>query len=317
MSLILAGFLALMVGISLAFLLDMRDKGIKTADDLEQSLRLPALATVLRFSDTGRARLGAAGLLRLLQWTGSSDEHNGRYLRQVTDTGRFMDVATAKTGAKQAALRQKSFSATIEAYRTIRTRILLSRPDAPPKTSLFTSAVSGEGKTAIAINTAVAFAGLQESVLLVDGDLRRGRCHQIMNRNGSPGLTEVLSGLIDVEDAIQPTSVKGLFMLASGASSPSPSELLGSRKMSEVLAYLESKYKYVFLDSAPVLPVSDSVLLSTIVDAVVIVAGRQTPRQVVRLGGARLASVGARMIGAVLNSVELEHEPYYAQYMQY
>jgi capsular exopolysaccharide synthesis family protein len=138
-----------------------------------------------------------------------------------------------------------------------------------------------------------------------------------MNRNGSPGLTEVLSGLIDVEDAIQPTSVKGLFMLASGASSPSPSELLGSRKMSEVLAYLESKYKYVFLDSAPVLPVSDSVLLSTIVDAVVVVAGRQTPRQVVRLGGARLASVGARMIGAVLNSVELEHEPYYAQYMQY
>jgi len=317
LSLVLAGFLALMVGISAAFVLEMRDKGLKTADELEQYLRLPALATVLCFSGEGEARLAPQGLARLPWLIGKSNDKYVRSLRRIADGRQFAESTTAHTGVDETALRQGSFSAAVEAYRAIRTRILLSRPERPPKTILFTSAISGEGKTATAINTAVAFASLLDRVLLIDADLRRGRCHEIMNRKASPGLTEVLSGLTAVEDAIQPTNVKGLFLLGAGSTSPNPSELLGSRKMSDVLALVGSRYEYVLIDSAPLLPVSDSVLLSTLVDGIVVVAGRRTPRQVVRFGCARLGSIGARIVGAVLNSVDLQNQPYYAHYIQY
>jgi capsular exopolysaccharide synthesis family protein len=311
LSLVLAGFLSVLAGISLAFLIDMWDKGLKTADELEQFLRLPVLASVLRFSGkVERKLISDWSPARLVSSRGNAEEING--VRQLADNRDFVRPANNGNGSAE-----KAFSASVEAYRTIRTRILLSRPDSPPKTILFTSPISGEGKTAIAVNTAVAFASLHERVLLIDGDLRRGRCHEIMNRRASPGLTEVLSGLSPVEDAIQPTAVNGLFVLCAGASSPNPSELLGSKKMAELFGYLASRYRYVLVDSAPVLPVSDSVLLSTLVDAVVLVAGRHTPRQIVRLGCGRLACIGARIIGAVLNSVELEHEPYYTHYMRY
>jgi succinoglycan biosynthesis transport protein ExoP len=303
LTLVLAGFLAGLAGITFAFLLDMQDRGLKTADELEQFLRLPALATVLRFSGRMERKLMAQWLPARLLGGPRSD------LKQIEDNRDF--VAPARSG-----IAGSNFSASIEAYRTIRTRILLSRPESPPRTILFTSAISGEGKTIVALNTAVAFASLQERVILIDGDLRRGRCHEIMNRNAGPGLAEVLSGLCTLEEAIQPTAVKGLSILCAGANSPNPSELLGSRKMAEVLAQLGSDFRYVLLDSAPVLPVSDTVFLSTMVDAVVVVAGRHTPRQVVRLGCARLGAIGARIIGAVLNSVELEHEPYYTHYMR-
>lgn len=307
LSLVLAGFLAGLGGVVFAFLLDMQDRGLKTADELEQFLRLPALATVLRFSGAMERRLIAQWLPRRLLGNGRGALAGD--FNQIEDHRDFVTPAKNHAG-------EGNFSASIEAYRTIRTRILLSRPESPPKTILFTSAISGEGKTVVALNTAVAFASLRERVILIDGDLRRGRCHEIMNRNAGPGLAEVLSGLCTLEEAIQPTAVKGLSIICAGANSPNPSELLGSRKMAEVLAQLGSNFRYVLLDSAPVLPVSDTVLLSTMVDAVVVVAGRHTPRQVVRLGCARLGSIGARIIGAVLNSVELEHEPYYTHYMR-
>jgi polysaccharide biosynthesis transport protein len=317
LSLVLAGFLALTIGVSLAFFLDMQDKGLKTADELEHYLRLPTLATVLRFSSAEINMPASRSLARLAWWTGDSSAQKPRPVRQLGDHRQSAGSVNGVNGNNRTTPRPRSYDAAFEAYRTIRTQILLSRSETPPKTVLFTSAVSGEGKTAVAINTAVAFAGMFDQVLLIDADLRRGHCHQLLDTDASPGLTEVLSGLEAADDAIRPTHVKGLFILPSGASSPNPNELIGSRMMSEVLTHLKSKYKCVLIDSAPVLLVSDSVLLSTLVDGVVVVAGRRTPRQVVRLGCARLASIGVRIIGAVLNNVELEHQPYYTHYMRY
>jgi len=172
--------------------------------------------------------------------------------------------------------------------------------------------VAGEGKTVTAINTAIAFANMFERVLLIDGDLRRSRCHEIMNGEAGPGLTEVLSGLHELEGAIQPTSVEGLFLLSGGLSAPNPSELLGSKKLRQVLAVVGSSYDRVVLDSAPILPVSDSVILSTEVDGVVIVVDSETSKRLVRETCSRLFYVGAKMLGVVLNNVNPEQQPYYA-----
>jgi capsular exopolysaccharide synthesis family protein len=317
LSLVLAGFFALVIGISVAFVLEMRDKGLRTADEVEQYLRLPNLATVFRFSGMSAITLARK---RLLEARRFSTESNGKYagtLKLIAD-GRSLTESTAvKSNGNGTTPQLVSFSAAGESYRGIRARILLSRSERPPKTVLFTSAISGEGKTVTAINTAVAFASLLDRVLLIDADLRRGRCHEVMNCHVSPGLTEVLSGISAVEDAIQATNVKGLFFLGAGAISPNPSELLGSSRMSEVLARVGSMYEYILIDSAPVLPVSDSVLLSTLVDGVVVIAGRRTARQATRLGCTRLGSIGARIIGTVLNNVDIEQQPEYARYMQY
>ena len=317
LSLVLAGFLALVIGVCVAFFLEMRDKGLKTADEVEQYLKLPNLATVFRFSRVSAMTLARK---RLLETRRLSNESDGKYagtLKLIADGRSFTESTTVNPHGNETTPQQVSFSAAGESYRGIRARILLSRSERPPKTLLFTSAVSGEGKTVTAINTAVAFASLLDRVLLIDADLRRGKCHEIMNCNPSPGLTEVLSGIGAVEDAIQTTNVKGLFLLGAGAISPNPSELLGSSKMREVLARVGSMYEYILVDSAPVLPVSDSVLLSTLVDGVVVIAGRRTARQAIRLGCTRLGSIGARIIGTVLNNVDIEHQPEYARYMQY
>jgi succinoglycan biosynthesis transport protein ExoP len=317
LSLVLAGFFALVIGISVTFFLEMRDKGLKTADEAEQYLRLPNLATVFCFSSMSAIKLARNRLLETRRLWSESDGKYAGTLKLIADGRSFTELKTANPQGNETTPQQASFSAAGEAYRAIRARILLSRSERPPKTVLFTSAISGEGKTVTVINTAVAFASLLDRVLLIDADLRRGRGHEIMNCNASPGLTEVLSGISALEDAIQTTHVKGLFLLGAGELSPNPSELLGSSKMKEVLARVGSMYEYILIDSAPVLPVSDSVLLSTLVDGVVVIAARLTARQAIRLGCTRLGSVGARIIGTVLNCVNIEHQPHYARYAQY
>ena len=139
----------------------------------------------------------------------------------------------------------------------------------------------------------------------------------MLAQEASPGLTEVLTGLSALENAVRPTSVDRLFFLSAGTIPPNPSELLASRKMLEILAALGSEYDHVLVDSAPVLPVSDSVILSNVVDGVVLVAGRATPKAAVRDACSRLLYAGAHILGAVLNGVDLDRERYYAPHAYY
>ena len=206
------------------------------------------------------------------------------------------------------------FIAAGEAYRAIRTAILLSRSEAPPKTILFSSAVAGEGKSVTAVNTAIAFAHMLDRILLIDADLRRPSCHELLHQSQHPGLAQVLSGLATLDEAIQPTGVKGLYLISAGLTPPNPSELLGSKMMREVLASLEAAYDHVLIDSAPILPVSDSVALSSMVDGVVIISGARTPKEIVRDACARLIYIGAKVLGIVLNEASPELQRYYHRY---
>lgn len=204
--------------------------------------------------------------------------------------------------------------AVTEAYRMLRTAILLSRAEEPPRLILFTSAIHGEGKTATVVNTAIVFAHMGVRVLVIDADLRRPQCHRLFGIPEGAGLTEMLTGHRTVEELIQPTYIDNLFLLSSGALPPNPADLLGSRKMREALNLLQEQYDYILIDTPPVLPVSDAVLLSTMVDGVVlVVSARSSPKQLVREACSRLRYARAKILGTMLNRVDL-HDGYYASY---
>ncbi len=288
---VLSGFLALLLGVAAAFAIEGRDQGLKNADEVQRYMRLPNLATVLHFATPEERSLHPRQLLAL-PWrksASSADEKEDLPIRAI--------LADAN-----------------DAYRAVRTGILLSRSETPPRTILLTSAISGEGKSLTAINTAIAFAQVSDRVLLIDADLRQPRCHTALDRDNSPGLTEVLTGFEDLSKAIQPTNVKGLYLLSAGIAPPNPTELLGSSKMREILVAAGTSFQHVLIDAAPILPVSDSVLLSRLVDGVVIVANAQTARPLVRDACSRLIQVGAKLLGVVLNDVSAQHQRYSESY---
>jgi capsular exopolysaccharide synthesis family protein len=301
--LVMGGFLGLMLGIAAGLVLDGMDRSLKSAEDVQSYLQLPALATVLRLSSPNEKRLPNRGRYHGERFP-VTDQRNGA--KALTNGANVL-----ANGANALVPAPKLFVAASEAYRAIRTAILFSRSEAPPKTILFSSAVAGEGKSVTAVNTAIAFAHMLDKILLIDADLRRPSCHELLHQSQHPGLAQVLVGLATLDEAIQPTSVKGLYLLSAGLTPPNPSELLGSKRMREVLASLEAAYDYVLIDSAPILPVSDSVVLSRMADGVVIISGARTPKEVVRDACARVMHIGAKILGIVLNEASPELQRYY------
>jgi len=199
----------------------------------------------------------------------------------------------------------------MEAYRTLRTAILLSRAEKSPRTLLFTSAMHSEGKTVTTVNTAIVLAQTGVRVLLIDADLRRSRCHESLGVERGQGLTDILTGRREPHELIQSTSIPELFFLSSGDTPPSPTDLVGSKKMQDTLVTLLEQYDYILLDSPPVIAVSDAVLLSTMVEGVIFVINVQaTSKHLLREARARLHYARAKMLGTVLNRTELQAGAY-------
>jgi succinoglycan biosynthesis transport protein ExoP len=288
--------------IALAFLLEFLNNRLKTPEEVEQYLRIPNLAVVPSFSYVEEKARESFRTLMLARKTSDQGSVPARSFR-----GHPRELIGASN----------PYSVHGEAYRTLRTGILLSRAGAPPKVILMTSTTSGEGKTVTSTNTAVLFAHTGAKVLLIDADLRRPRCHRVFGIDKEPGLTEVLTGTRSVFEMIRPTQVDGLSILTSGSLPPNPTELLGSDKMKKVLAELATSFDFIVLDSPPVLPVSDSVLLSTIVDGVVVVVNSaKTAKQQIRVACARLKYARSKIFGTVLNKVNLQ-SPEYKYYKNY
>ena len=168
-----------------------------------------------------------------------------------------------------------------------------------------------------AVNIAMAFAQMGGRVLLIDADMRRARCHEVLGVHNLVGLTEVLVGQKQASEVIRPIGNGGLSFMSAGSVPPNPTELLASRRMQEVLEELSASYDSVLIDSPPVMPVSDSVVLSRLVDGVVVVVGPRTPKQLVRHACARLGQVGARILGVVLNQVNMKSPDYYHYHRYY
>jgi len=205
-----------------------------------------------------------------------------------------------------------------EAYRTLRTNLDFSSLDKPIKTMLLTSAGPEEGKSTVLANLAVTTAQTGRKVILVDCDLRRPTLHNIFNLKNDVGLTTMVVDDAAMESPpLQDTGVEGLQLVSSGPLPPNPSELLGSRRMEEIIAALLERADVVLFDAPPVVAVTDAAVLATKVDGVLLVINAGgTKRDYARAAKARLEKVNANLLGSVLNNVRFDvslHRYYTAQ----
>jgi succinoglycan biosynthesis transport protein ExoP len=288
-TIILAFILSLVAGIGLAFLLDFLDDTIKTIDDVDRYIHLPALALIpAARHEKPRLRGGEAA--------------------RPSDTTALALVSDVR-------------SPIAESYRHLRTSLLLSSAGTPPRTILVTSSQPSEGKTTTAINTAFMLAQTGAQVLIIDCDLRRPRLHAHFNLSNARGLTNCLSGESEDVDSLIQTYDKqpNLKLLPSGPIPPNPAELLGSDEMRRLLTKLSEKYTHIIVDSPPAISFTDASILSTFVDGVILVIhGGRSSRAVVRRAKQQLLDVGAHIFGVVLNNVKIEsHDYYYAGYAGY
>ncbi|HYG81448.1 MAG TPA: polysaccharide biosynthesis tyrosine autokinase, partial [Pyrinomonadaceae bacterium] len=281
---IIALLLSLGVGIGLAFLLDYLDDTLKSIEDVDRYVHLPALALIPSNRSEQRPRLKGKG-------------HGPAEAGETTALALINDVR----------------SPIAEAYRHLRTSLLLSSAGQPPKTILITSSQPSEGKTTTAVNTAVMLAQTGAEVLIIDCDLRRPRLHAHFNVPNAKGVTNFLSGESGLDGLMQPyEKLSNLKLLTSGPVPPNPAELLGSDEMRKLLSMASDRFTHVVIDSPPAISFTDASILSTMVDGVVLVVhGGRSSRAVVRRAKQQLLDVGANIFGVVLNNVKLEATNYY------
>jgi capsular exopolysaccharide synthesis family protein len=283
----------LFLGCSGAIVVDMRDNKIRDLRELE--------------AEVGKAPIGILPVFNLAR---------GRLPSKTS-----IENAPAGGGRSPRVLAlDEPKSPYVEALRALRTSLLLSRGGAPPQTVLITSSVAGEGKTTLSVNLAVLLAQHGKKVLLVDADLRRPMLHEILGTSLNRGLSSLLAGQIredTADDLIQLEEAPGLYVLCSGPLPPYPSELLGSDQMRLLLEKWRNEFDFILFDGAPVLPVTDSVILSDLADAKLLVTRfGLTERQSVERSYSLLCGLRAAdtRVSIVVNAVEQSGNPYYQYY---
>lgn len=276
-------------GVGLAFLLDYLDNTIKTVEDVSRYAQLPALSVVPAVAGGARRGLSAKG-------------------RKVLGNGHSRH---ARDEASYQLATMDNQSSAAEAYRVLRTSVLLSAAGRPPKTILITSGQPGEGKTTTVVNTAISLAQMGASVLIIDCDLRRPTTHKVLGVDQAQGLSTYLSRDVRLDELIQRLPIANLSLLPCGPVPPNPAELIISEKMKDLLQDLAGRYDHILIDSPPLINVTDPVILSTMVDGVILVVhGGKSTRDVVRRARQELSNVGAKIFGVVLNNVDLRRDGY-------
>ena len=285
MNLLLAMVVGLFLGVGLAFFFEYLDNTIKTPEDVEQLIRLPSLGMVPELSYEKRKR---------------------------SEKGAFYPVELVTHGHPKSVLS--------EAYRNIRTSILLSFSEKPPKKIVVTSANPFEGKTTTVINTAIALSQTGAQVVVIDGDMRKPRVHKIFEGDGEngTGLSNYLSGIADLKMIVKRTEVPNLYYIPAGPIPPNPSELLGSKLFTTMLQALGVKFDHIVLDSPPVLGFADAAIISSAIDGVILVAaGGKTPKETLQHAKEALLQVNAKILGVVINRVDIQKSYYGYYYYRY
>ncbi len=266
------------IGLLLSFMVEALDTNIKTIYDIEERLGLPMLGVV--------------------------PQVDSKLLSPET----FVRDATSPLPG--------AWSRLAEAYRSLRTTILLSRAGTPPQVILISSAKPSEGKTSITTLESIVFALNGARVLLIDSDLRRPSVHLRFRIANKVGLTSVLTGKAGLEEAIVPvTALPSLHILPAGPIAPMPAELLGSLQMQRLVEGLRANYDFILIDTPPVLTVTDAAVLVSVSDGVVLVLRYgQATRNVVARASEILLRSGAHLLGVVLNAVDLQSSDYAEYY---
>jgi capsular exopolysaccharide synthesis family protein len=208
-----------------------------------------------------------------------------------------------------------------EAFRALRTSLLLSQAEHPPQVILVTSALPREGKTTAAVNLAVTLAQLGDRTLLVDCDLRKPGVRRALNITGGrdTGLSSYLAGVCSLEEVTMPhPTITNLSALTTGPVPPSPADLLSSHRMRDGIAELRRRFKFVVIDSPPIMAATDAVIISALTDGVLLVVrSGETPKEAFTRTRDLLAAVKGRLLGVVLNGVDSNAPDYYYSYRYY
>lgn len=206
-----------------------------------------------------------------------------------------------------------------EAYRVIRTGIQFAQAGKELQTIALTSCTPNEGKSTTIANLAVVLTQAGKSVLLIDCDMRNPTVHKNFNLSNKVGLSSCISMGTALSDAVQKTSIEGLYALTGGVIPPNPSELLGSEQIKNVLQRAKEQYDYVLIDTPPVMPVTDALIVSRFVDGMILViASAEVKVEMARDVKNQLVNAGANILGVVLNKVRSEHHGYgYGYYYYY
>lgn len=276
---LVAGFI---LGVLLAFLLDSLDDSVSSVDDVEKLAGAPVLAAIPQF-------------------VGSSVSLLGRR------------VAAPLVPGPDGNAKRKSDSEVSEAYRTLRTAILLSQPGAQPRTLLVASAIPGEGKTTTCYGLGMCFASLGSRVLLIDADMRRPALHHLANTSNKHGLSTLLTSKSNSQESIcEDPTFKNLFILPAGPAPPNPADLLASGVFTDLLASLSAQYDLVLIDTPPALMVADASIVSVKVDQVLIVLRwSSTPRSALSRVFGKFRRNRAKVLGAVMNATDTKSSEYY------
>ncbi len=207
-----------------------------------------------------------------------------------------------------------------ENYRSIRTAIQFATVDKHVQTVMVASSVPQEGKSTTSVNVATTLAQSGSKTIWIDCDLRRPVGQNVFHTSKEPGIVNALVGNCSLEEAIRPSGIKNLDIMTSGPIPPNPSELLGSRRMKELLDTLKTQYDNIIIDTPPVVAVTDAVILATLVDAYILVArAESTHMEIVNKSRESINRVGGRMLGIVLNDFDVSsnYGTYYKYYRYY
>jgi capsular exopolysaccharide synthesis family protein len=268
----------LLIGVIFAFIMEYLDSTVKTADDIEMYVRLPFLGYVPS-------------------------------ARREAKTEQEIDLIAHNSPR----------SRITEAYRSVRTSIIFSSPeDKPLKNILVTSTSPQEGKTTVSINLSIVFAHAGEKTVLVECDLRKPRIARSLRMENDVGVSSYLTGNKELEGVIKSTFVPNLFLIPSGPKPPNPSELLVSAKTQKLLEELSRKFDRIIIDSPPTFSVADSVILANKVDGVIdVIRSGFLNIDIILRGRQRLSEAKARILGVVLNNVDVKREDSYYYYHYY
>jgi capsular exopolysaccharide synthesis family protein len=294
--LIVSAVLGLLLAVGVAFFLEYMDATVHTPQQVWAAVSLSTLGVVPHLKSL-----------------------TDRYEPGFSSNGQPRRLSPRKTDdlSKELVVARDHLSIIAESYRSIRTALLLSQAERPPKVILVTSPCPGDGKTVTTLNLGIALAQSGKKVLAIDGDLRKGRCHHLLHMRNDGGLTNVLTGHLDIKESIQETSIDNFYLLPRGALPPNPADLLMAQKMRDTLKELRDSFDFIVIDSPPVIAVSDAAVLSAICDGVALVFNGQTTTSAsARHALERLDRIGARILGVILNGIDIRY-PDYVDYRSY
>lgn len=299
-NILLAFLVGLVGGVGLAFLREYLDNTVKSPDDVERLAGLPSLAVVPSVPSLNGHGSASPGKLLGEGQPGGEDQEDSR-----------VEIVSFS----------KPKSQVSEAFRALRTSLLLSQADHPPQVILVTSALPREGKTTSAVNLAVTFAQLGDRTLIIDSDLRKPGIRRALglSMGRELGLSSYLAGVASLDDVIIPhPQIENLAALTTGPIPPSPADLLSSHRMRDAISYLRQKYKFIVIDSPPVMAATDAVIISALTDGVLLVVrSGETPKEAFTRTRDLLHAVKCRLLGVVLNAVDSSAPDYYYSYRYY